>query len=199
MPSDGIFCTVVISTVNKVVGVVCAVIDPIGDVVRPLFHILSSTPALFQWPGTKLIGNNAVSNLIFTSFTVVDDGVPLVSLVLAHRVVVLVVAEFRTIRSVLVETVSGDGGHDFNTRGVRWHGEIQLSIVTRFVVCAIKLSAAKGVGGVDGPSSAAPIAEKERDGKSPLLAPAYLNRRSSPSFNMNKYGEISVNHMPSRP
>ena len=111
-----------------------------------------------------MVGNNAVSHFIFATFAVVDYWVPLVSLVLSHGVVVLVVAEFSAICSVFIEAMSGDGGHDFNTCGVGWHGEIQLAIVPRFVVvCAIKLSTAKGVGGVNGSSSAAPIAEEECD------------------------------------
>ena len=70
-----ILCTVVVASVNKVIGVVRRVIDPIGDIVGPLFDILSSTPSCStKGPRTELVGNHAIVHLVFTTFLLYTIG-----------------------------------------------------------------------------------------------------------------------------
>jgi hypothetical protein len=145
------------------VGVVGRVIHPIGDVVCPLFDVLPGTPSRStEWPRTKLIRHNPIVDLVLTSFTVVDDWMPFIRLMLPHRVVMLVIAEFSAIGRVFVESMAGYGRNDFNAGGIGWYGEIKLAIVSGFVVVrSIKLSSTESVGPINGPCTTAPIAEKE--------------------------------------
>ena len=100
---------------------------------------------------------------------------PLVCLVLTHYVVVLVIAEFCTIRRVLIESVARDRCNEFNARCGGRDGEVELSLIARFVVVrAVKLAAAEGVGSVHRSTSTPPIAEQERDGQIPSIGSCVL-------------------------
>ena len=112
------------------IGVIRAVIRPIGDVVGPLFHVLTRTPSCSaEWPRTKLIGDHAVVNFVLASFIAVHERVRLVGVMLSHCVVVLVITEFSAIGRVFVESMAGNGRNDLNAGGAGWHSEIQLTIV----------------------------------------------------------------------
>ena len=124
---------------------------------------------------TELIGYYTITHFVFASLVAVNDGVPLVCLVFTHRVVVLVIAEFCTIGGVFVETMTRDGRDNFNAGRFLWHGEVHLSEVARFVVvCTIKLATAKGIGAVDGTSTAAPVAKQEGDGQIAFVGSSIL-------------------------
>ncbi len=89
--------------------------DPIGDVVGPLLHVLTCTPSRSpERPRTKLIGHHAPPHFLFTSSVAVHDRMPLVGRIAANGEVVFMVAEFRTICVVLLETMPCDGGDDSN-------------------------------------------------------------------------------------
>ena len=162
-----VFLAVVEAAVLHVIGVVGRVVNPVGDIVPPLLDVLPGAPSRSaKRPRAELIGNHPVVDLVLTTLPAVDDGMPLVGRVLTHGVVVLVIAKFSAVCIVLVETVAGDGGDDFNAGRLWRHGEIQLSSVFCFVVVgAVKLTPAEGVRGVDRSGSASPVAEQECHGQ----------------------------------
>ncbi len=183
------------------VRVICSVVNPTRYVVRPLFDVLACAPTCTtKRPRTELIGYYTITHFVFASLVAVNDGVPLVCLVFTHRVVVLVIAEFCTIGGVFVEAMTRDGRDNFNAGRFLLHGEVHLSEVARFVVvCTIKLATAKGIGAVDGTSTAAPVAKQEGDGQIAFVGSSILETTLFTVVKHEQIGEISVNHIPSRP
>lgn len=106
---------------------------------------------------------------------------------LPHRVVMLVIAEFCTISGVLVESMTCNGGYDFNARSVGRNREIQLTDMPGFVVVRpVKLPSTESVGSVDSTGSASPIAKQQSHGQITFVGARIFESALLPIFEHEK-------------